>query len=89
MPNSQAANKIARIKASDARADSVYDALFNYSKVLNDQVAAIRDQITQNLGVAQKAERNRLEDLLKQVQRTSKSVTSAIEKVAPSLGFEP
>jgi len=82
-------NKIARIKASDARADSVYDALFNYSKVLNDQVAAIRDQIAQNLGVGQEEERKRLEDLLKQVQRTSEAVNSAITKVAPSLGFEP
>ena len=81
-------NKIARIKASDARADSVYDALFNYTKVLNDQVAAIRDQIVENRSQGDEAEAERLEDLLKQVQRTSESVNNAIEKTAPSLGFE-
>tara|TARA_Y200000002_G_scaffold339546_1_gene309574 strand:- start:329 stop:1903 length:1575 start_codon:yes stop_codon:yes gene_type:complete len=82
-------NRISRIKARDANANSVYDALFNYAKVLNDQVATIRDQITQNYGQGQEAEEKRLKDLLESVQATSESVSKAIEKVAPSLGFEP
>ena len=45
-------------------------------------------KIAENRSVGDEAEAERLEDLLKQVQRTSESVNSAIEKTAPSLGFE-
>ena len=78
-------NRISRIKARDANADSMNDALFNYAKVLNDQVAIIRDQIIKDEASTAGKDKVRLENLLKQTQATADAVREAIATRVPAL----
>ena len=78
-------NRISKIKARDANADSMNDALFNYAKVLNDQVAIIRDQIIKDEASTAGKDKVRLESLLKQTQATADAVREAIATRVPAL----
>ena len=78
-------NRISRIKARDANADAMNDALFNYAKVLNDQVAIIRDQIVKDKASTAGKDKVRLESLLKQAQTTADAVNEAIATRVPAL----
>jgi len=78
-------NRISRIKARDANEDAMNDALFNYAKVLNDQVAIIRDQIIKDEASTAGKDKVRLETLLEQAQATADAVNEAIATRVPAL----
>ena len=61
------------------------DALFNYAKVLNDQVAIVRDQIVKDKASTAGKDKVRLESILKQTQATADAVNEAIATRVPAL----